>query len=169
MRMALIRGGKIVKEYTAGVGSVLWADGAVSMPVPSEVLVRGDQRLVPIVNEVVDNSTGPHKFSTVETLIGENRVLRTTTLTDAPAPDVTEIHKAWLKAYLAEAGWLDELEAIIAAGPPVAQILWADGSDFAVTDGLVQDLWANHSQAANMTVQDVFNAAAELRETVRGY
>lgn len=82
-------------------------------------------------------------------------------------PNTYTIHAAWLKAYLRSQGWEAELNGIVDTAGPVAQALWESGSTYRVNDKLVVDLWAEHSQSANNTVQDVFNAAAELRDASR--
>lgn len=83
-----------------------------------------------------------------------------------PAPDLNTytIHAAWLKAYLRSQGWEAELNGLVDAAGPVAQALWESGTAYRVDDKLVVDLWASHSQSATMTVQEVFNAAAALRD-----
>lgn len=83
-----------------------------------------------------------------------------------PRPPTEKIHAAWLKAYLAQQGWREELETIISRSGPIAQALWESGSTFSVTDKLVHDYWNAHTQSENLTVQEVFDAADALRRSV---
>jgi hypothetical protein len=169
MTLAHIRDGQIVGRYHSGQGKVRWADGSSTSPALDGLeSPDGSERLIPVVEEVTDVSSGPVTVQTVIETVEDNRVFREVRVEDVPPVPNTEIHVAWLKAYLSVQGWRDELEAIVTQAGPIASALWESGTTFRITDQMVLDLWANHSASSEKTVQEVFDAAAMLRDQVLG-
>ena len=85
MKLAHIKDGKVIRTYH-GTGRVTFENGdTVSPPTAG---VHGNERLVPVVVETVNNATTSRtKSSTVET-VEDDRVLRTVTISDVTIEEI---------------------------------------------------------------------------------
>lgn len=84
MALAHIRNGAIIRTYGSSQGWMTLEDGRQVSP-PVEGFVDGADRVVPIVDETVDNSTGADVVRERTETIEATRVLRTTTVRDMTA------------------------------------------------------------------------------------
>ena len=83
--LAHIKDEKVIRTYH-GTGRVKFESGKTISPPAAGVY--GNERLVPVVVETVDNATTTRtKSATVET-VEADRVLRTVTITDVPIADI---------------------------------------------------------------------------------
>jgi hypothetical protein len=88
--LAHIRSGKVTRKYNDGKGRVTLENGDTVSP-PIAGYINGNDRIVPIVEETVDNSTTARtKRATVET-VEPDRVLRTVTISDIPIEDIRAV------------------------------------------------------------------------------
>lgn len=90
MTLAHIRSGAIVKEYGGATGWVVLEDGRMVSP-PVEGFEDGNDKIVPVVTETVDNSTGPETRRETSQVIEAARVLRTITIRDATAQEIDNV------------------------------------------------------------------------------
>ena len=88
MTLAHIRGGEIIKRYAESRGWVQLENGSWSSP-PIEGFVSGNDKIVPIVEEVTDTSTGPDTVRTRIETVEADRVLVATAIRDMTAQEIT--------------------------------------------------------------------------------
>jgi hypothetical protein len=115
--LAHIRSGEITGKYSDGKGRVTLENGDTVSP-PVAGYINGNDRVVPVVEVTVDNSTTTRTTrATVETVEAE-RVLRTVTISDIPIEVIRAemvISRGAFCLALAGAGVLPPVEAIDAA------------------------------------------------------
>lgn len=87
--LAHIRDGQIIQTYTSEKGWMTLANGDRVSPV-IEGYANGADKVVPVVEETVDNSTTAHTTRAVETIVEANRVIRRTTISDTPIETLRE-------------------------------------------------------------------------------
>jgi hypothetical protein len=130
--LAHIRSGEIIRKYNDRKGRVTLENGDTVSP-PVAGYINGNDRIVPIVEVTVDNSTTTNTYqATVETVEAE-RVLLTVTISDMSIEDVratlnrevnlaySEAMKPLSKDYPIEEreGWAEQVEAakeVVAGG-----------------------------------------------------
>jgi len=89
MALAHIRSGAIIKRFSEERGWMTLEDGRQVSP-PVEGFTDGNDAVVPIVEETVDNSTGPNVVRNQEEIVEASRVLRRTTIRDMTAQEIDE-------------------------------------------------------------------------------
>ena len=87
--LAHIRNGTLIKTYPTEKGWVDLADGQRAAP-PVAGFVSGEDKVVPYVEETVDNSTTAKTTRSVETIVEADRVVRRTTISDVPIETLRE-------------------------------------------------------------------------------
>jgi hypothetical protein len=123
--LAHIRSGQIIRKYTDGKGRVTLENGDTVSP-PVVGYISGNDRIVEVVEQTVDNSTGPNVSRAVVETVEADRVLRTITITDVPIEATRarmECTPLQGKLALGEANWQKVLDFRdgtgdwVAAGP----------------------------------------------------
>lgn len=89
MALAHIRNGAVIKRFSSERGWLTLEDGRYVSP-PVEGFVDGNDRVVPVVEETVDNSTGPDVVRSRTETVEADRVLRTTTIRDMTAQELDD-------------------------------------------------------------------------------
>lgn len=80
-------------------------------------------------------------------------------------PVPSEIHIAWLRAALAEAGALESVNAAVGAAGPVKQVLWQDATTIRRNDPDVVAI----AGALSLDLDALFIRADEIRSGRQGY
>ena len=87
--LAHIYNNQLKAVYQDGKGRVVLSNGDTVSP-PVSGYVNGGDKVVPYVEETVDNSTTAHTTRAVETIVEANRVIRRTTISDTPIETLRE-------------------------------------------------------------------------------
>jgi hypothetical protein len=87
--LAHTRGGAIIRKYTEAKGRAILENGNTVSP-PEAGYVNGNDRIVPVVEVTVDNSTGADTTRTAVETVEADRVLRTVTIADTTAEAIAE-------------------------------------------------------------------------------
>ena len=164
--LAHVRSGKIIRRFSGESGWVDLANGGrVSPPVAG--FVSGKDRVVPVVDETRDDSTGGRTISAMTETIEKGRVLRLTVISDRPAPpeptlaerqtrDLTRPEFTYLLAYT---GLDDVWAAIEAAAKKGNRALYATLRSQAVQQNfrlsVTLDFIAQVAEIAAQVVPDV--------------
>ena len=88
MALAHIRNGQIIRRYGESKGWVELENGSKASP-PVAGFVSGNDKIVPIVEEITDTSTGPDTLSTRTETVEADRVLVATAIRDMTAQEIT--------------------------------------------------------------------------------
>jgi hypothetical protein len=89
MKLAHIRSGEIIRVYPDSNGRVLLKNGGTVSP-PVAGYVNGNDRIVPVIEVTVDNSTSTQTtLATVDT-VEADRLLRTVIISDMPIATIRE-------------------------------------------------------------------------------
>ena len=117
--IAHIRGGDIIGRYAEAKGRVTFKNGRTVSP--PAVGIYGNEQIVPVVEVMVDNSTGTRTTQAVVETVEADRVLRTVTISDVPIEDI----RAGASLDL-----IDFINALVGAGilPPAEAIDAAKGN-----------------------------------------
>lgn len=87
MPLAHIRSGVLIKRFETESGWMELEDGRRVSP-PVDGFVDGNDRIVPVVEETVDNSTGPDTATSRETIIEAAQVVVRRTIRDLTAEEI---------------------------------------------------------------------------------
>jgi hypothetical protein len=87
MKLAHIRSGEIIRVYPDSNGRVLLENGDTVSP-PVAGYINGNDRIVPVEEMTVDNSTTTRTASTSVETVEDDRVLRTMNITDMAIEDI---------------------------------------------------------------------------------
>lgn len=79
--LAHVRNGQIVTTYPTAEGWVALENGKKASP-PVSGYVNGNDKVLPVEDETVDNATSSVTTSTIEWIVESNRVIRRTTISD---------------------------------------------------------------------------------------
>lgn len=111
--LAHIRNGQIIQRYASERGWITLEDGSKASP-PLAGYVNGNDRIVPVVEETIDNSTTPRTRRTTTEAVEADRVLRLTTVEDVPVKDLrasARLDRFEFASRAAEAGFVTYAEA----------------------------------------------------------
>ena len=87
--IAHIRSGVVIRRYSESKGRINLENGDTVSPLVAGY-VNGNDRIVPVVEVTVDNSTGTYTRSAMVETVESDRVLRTVTISDTPIADKRE-------------------------------------------------------------------------------
>jgi hypothetical protein len=115
--LAHIKHGQVIRTYHEGKGRVTLENGDTVSP-PVAGYINGNDRIVPVVEVTVDNSTTTKtNQATVET-VEDERVLRTVNISDIPIEDIragASISKGEFCEGIADLNIISEVDAVLAA------------------------------------------------------
>jgi len=85
--LAHIQNGTLIRTYNEGKGRVTLADGDTVSP-PVAGYINGPDKIVPIVEETQDTSTGPDTVTERSETVEADRVFRLTTIRDMTQAEI---------------------------------------------------------------------------------
>ena len=149
MKLAHIRGGEVIRTYH-GSGRAMFANGETVSP--PAVGTYGADKIVPVFEVTVDNSTTTRTTSAITQTVEADRVLRTVTVSDVPIEDI----RAGASLDL-----IDFIKALVVAGilPPAEAIAASKGEWPATFASALSSM----SDAAKVDAQIEWGAARTIR------
>lgn len=92
--LAHVRNGQVVQVYKDNNGWITLEDGRKASP-PVFGFVDGNDKIVPIVEETQDTSTGPDKVTGRSVIVEVDRVLRLTSIRDMTQEEIDQRQQDW--------------------------------------------------------------------------
>lgn len=103
--LAHIRNGTLIKTYPDEKGWVDLEDGQRASP-PVAGFVDGPDKVVPVIERTIDNSTQSNTTQSRWTLVEESQVVMGTTISDLPDADLSQRVRQKRDDLLAQSDWV---------------------------------------------------------------
>jgi len=164
--LAHVRNGQVITTYPVADGWVILANGdRVSPPVAG--YVRGNDKILNVEIEEIDNSTGERAGSNTEWIVQTDKVIRRTTITDLPSEVPQVVSMAQLRLALIDSGQLSGFDTALKALPVNQKEKVLAVWEYAPTVHRAGKFVAMLMAKFNITKQqmdNVFTAAAAIEE-----
>jgi len=105
MKLAHINNGKIKAICPDGKGRVVLSNGDTVSP-PVSGYVNGPDKVVPVIERTIDNSTQSNTMQSRWTLVEESQVVMGTTISDLPDADLSRRLRQKRNDMLSETDWV---------------------------------------------------------------